>query len=241
MFRNRLPSLRIGVMSAEPPPSVKREPLAKSAPSVSALTKRSISSGSAEPSASNMTTMSPVTRAKPAARALPLPLRAWRTVMMPGHRAAGRGDRAVDRAAVDEDDLVDLRQLREDDRQVQRLVLGRHHDADARRLGGAAADELACVVWRPLVGKVLISCDPLVFVNAGPPASVSTGLSEPRPRPFRDSARTGFSGVTFRRFRRSEACASYPGGHSRRFSVARSWHGTTRSVTRCYPGRGRNP
>ena len=71
-------------MSAEPPPSVKREPLAKSAPSLRTSTKRSISAGSAEPSASNMTTMSPVTRAKPAARALPLPLRDWSTVTMPG-------------------------------------------------------------------------------------------------------------------------------------------------------------
>ena len=79
-----MPRRRIGVMSAEPPPSVNREPLAKSAPSVSASTNRSISAGSAEPSASNMTTMSPVTRAKPAARALPLPLRVCRTVMTPG-------------------------------------------------------------------------------------------------------------------------------------------------------------
>ena len=71
-------------MSAEPPPAMNREPLAKSAPAVSASTKRAISAGSAEPSASNITTMSPVTRAKPAARALPLPWRACRTVMMSG-------------------------------------------------------------------------------------------------------------------------------------------------------------
>ncbi len=71
-------------MSAEPPPAVNREPLAKSAPSLSASTNRVISAGSAEPSASNMTTMSPVTRAKPAASALPLPLRLCRTVTMSG-------------------------------------------------------------------------------------------------------------------------------------------------------------
>ena len=71
-------------MSAEPPPPVNREPLAKSAPAFSASTNRTISAGSAEPSASNITTMSPVTRAKPAARALPLPLRVCRTVMMSG-------------------------------------------------------------------------------------------------------------------------------------------------------------
>ena len=64
-------------MSSLPPPGVKREPLAKSAPAIRAVTKAGISVGSAEPSASNMTMTSPVAAAKPQAMALPLPLRVW--------------------------------------------------------------------------------------------------------------------------------------------------------------------
>ena len=69
-----LPSLRSGVMSVLPAPGANRDPLAKSAPEVSASTNRGISAGSVEPSASIMTMMSPVAAAKPQASAFPLPV-----------------------------------------------------------------------------------------------------------------------------------------------------------------------
>ncbi len=84
MLRPRLPALRTIVMSSLPPPSAYRVPLATSAPSTRACTKRGISSGSAEQSASNMTTTSPVTASKPQASAFPLPLRVWCTTRMSG-------------------------------------------------------------------------------------------------------------------------------------------------------------
>jgi hypothetical protein len=62
-------------MSALPAPGANRDPLAKSAPAVSAATNAGISAGSVEPSASIMTMMSPVAAANPQARAFPLPLR----------------------------------------------------------------------------------------------------------------------------------------------------------------------
>ena len=62
-------------MSLLPPPGANLVPLAKSAPSSSAVTNRGISAGSAEPSASTMAMISPVAAANPQARALPLPER----------------------------------------------------------------------------------------------------------------------------------------------------------------------
>ena len=94
------------VMSALPPPSRKREPLAKSAPASSASTKRGISAGSAEPSASSMTTRLPVTAAKPVRKASPLPRPLWVRTRMLGVGAAGGLDRVVLGVAVDEDHLV---------------------------------------------------------------------------------------------------------------------------------------
>ena len=94
-------------MSALPPLGRNREPLAKSAPSTSASTNIGISAGSAEPSASNITTDVAGDLAKPAASALPLPRRICVTVTMPGSSLAGGLDRPVDRAAVDQDHLVD--------------------------------------------------------------------------------------------------------------------------------------
>ena len=60
-------------MSSLPPPLAKRDPLAKSAPVVSAATKRGISAPSVDPSASIITMMSPFAASKPALRASPLP------------------------------------------------------------------------------------------------------------------------------------------------------------------------
>ena len=77
-------------MSSLSPPGRNREPLAKSAPSCSASTKRGISCGSVEPSASIITMMSPVAAAKPQARALPLPDRVWFMIL-----AEGRSSRAT--------------------------------------------------------------------------------------------------------------------------------------------------
>ena len=77
MLSALLPSDRKRVMSSLPPPATNRLPLAKSAPATSASTNAGISRGSAEPSASNMTTTSPVAAANPQASALPLPLRVW--------------------------------------------------------------------------------------------------------------------------------------------------------------------
>ena len=88
-------ALRSGVMSALPPPSRKREPLAKSAPASSASTKRGISAGSAEPSASSMTTRLPVTAAKPVRKASPLPRPLWVRTRIVGIGPAGRLDRFV--------------------------------------------------------------------------------------------------------------------------------------------------
>ncbi len=52
-----------------------------------------ISAGSAEPSASSVTTMSPDATAKPQAMALPLPYRVWRTTTTPGR--SSRASRTV--------------------------------------------------------------------------------------------------------------------------------------------------
>ncbi len=72
-------------MSLLPPPLANRLPLAKSAPSTSALTNCGISAGSADPSASTMAMMSPVATANPQARALPLPRRVCITMRTSGH------------------------------------------------------------------------------------------------------------------------------------------------------------
>src|SRR5437588_6843828 len=71
-FNQKLPQWRRKVISWLPPPLIKREPLAKSLPAISAATKQGISFGSADPSASSMTMMSPVQAAKPALKASPL-------------------------------------------------------------------------------------------------------------------------------------------------------------------------
>ena len=118
-------------MSRLPPPERNRDPLAKSAPSFRAATKRGISAGSFEPSASIITMKSPVAAAKPQARAFPLPPRVWRMTVMSGRRRCATLDGVVRRVSVDDDHFVVLREPRQDVRQVARLVLGRNHDADS--------------------------------------------------------------------------------------------------------------
>lgn len=88
----RLPKRRSNVMSLLPPPFLNLVPLAKSAPSRRARTNFGISQGSAEPSASIMTMMSPVAIANPHARAFPLPRRLCMRI-----RASGRRRRTVSR------------------------------------------------------------------------------------------------------------------------------------------------
>src|SRR5437868_1596664 len=85
-LRPQFPRRRSSVRSALPPSCVKRDPLAKSAPRCRAATNRGISAPSADPSASTMTMMSPRQAAKPQARALPLPLPVWRTILTSGYR-----------------------------------------------------------------------------------------------------------------------------------------------------------
>ena len=116
----------------------------------SASTNAGISAGSAEPSASSITTMSPVTAAKPAASALPLPrARLAHHPDRAGSVAWARLDGVVDRAAVDEDHLVDRRQRRQHGGQVARLVERRHHDADPRLPWAPWAHRSHRVLLRP--------------------------------------------------------------------------------------------
>ncbi len=158
-------------MSAEPPPAVNRVPLAKSAPALSASTNLVISAGSAEPSASNMTTMSPVTRREARGQGVALALAALQDRDDVGQRPAGCHHGAVDGAAVDEDDLVDLRKLRQHHRQVQRLVERRHHDADQRVLGvpfrTSEVDRHACVTPRVVAGPPRFGCDDGTYALQG--------------------------------------------------------------------------
>ncbi|OLT10035.1 hypothetical protein BJF78_29350 [Pseudonocardia sp. CNS-139] len=65
--------------------ALNRLPLAKSAPPASAPTNDGISAGSADPSASSITMMSPVAAANPQASALPFPRRVCCTTVIPGH------------------------------------------------------------------------------------------------------------------------------------------------------------
>lgn len=65
---------------------MKREPLTRSAPAISALTKTIASSGTMEPSASSMTIMSPVTARNPACSAAPLPRRGFITTFTSSRR-----------------------------------------------------------------------------------------------------------------------------------------------------------
>ena len=65
-------------MSVLRPPGAKREPLAKSLPASSTSTKRVISAGSLEASASSITMISPRAAANPHAKALPFPRPLWR-------------------------------------------------------------------------------------------------------------------------------------------------------------------
>ena len=85
--RTLFPRRRSGVMSLLPAPGANRDPLAKSAPPVRALTKAGSSAGSVDPSAAIITMMSPVATANPHASALPLPVRVWVMTRMPGRRA----------------------------------------------------------------------------------------------------------------------------------------------------------
>ena len=71
-------------MSSLRPALLKREPLAKSAPDISALTNRTISPPSVEPSPSIATMMSPVEAVKPATSASPLPTPPWSTTFTSG-------------------------------------------------------------------------------------------------------------------------------------------------------------
>src|SRR5829696_535552 len=71
-------------MSAVPAPGRKRDPFTYSAPSTSAPTNKGISAGSVEPSASIVTTTSPVARANPARSAAPLPARGSSTITTSG-------------------------------------------------------------------------------------------------------------------------------------------------------------
>ena len=84
-LRILFPTRRSAVMSWLPPPAMNLDPLAKSAPDCTSVsTKREISSGRVDPSASIMTMMSPVALANPHAKALPLPWRVWSMTIMSG-------------------------------------------------------------------------------------------------------------------------------------------------------------
>lgn len=84
-------------MSLLPPPLPNLVPLAKSAPSRSALTNLGISAGSAEPSASIIAMISPVAAENPQASAFPLPHRFCVRI-----RASGRSWRAIARVSSTE-------------------------------------------------------------------------------------------------------------------------------------------
>ena len=164
-------------MSLEPAPGMKREPLAKSAPCLRASTKRGISAGSVEPSASSMTMKSPLASAKPQAKALPLPLRVWPITVM-----SGQSSRAT--STVSSTDCRRRGSPRsgrieagEDVGQVERLVLGRDDNADGR-LGLVGAR----VIWALV--RPLSRCSSIwlrVMLAARPSKTLPVSL---RPRQF---------------------------------------------------------
>ena len=130
-LKNRLPSIRSGVMSVVAPPCAKRDPLTKSAPLQRAATNRGISPGSVEPSASSATTMSPVQAANPSARALPFPRPVCVNVRTSRRKArATLTVRSVEWPSTTITSWRPEGEARKDVGQVLLLVQGRDHDAD---------------------------------------------------------------------------------------------------------------
>jgi len=130
-----LPALRRAVRSLLPPPWAKRDPFTKSAPWQRAATKRGISCGSVEPSASSITMMSPVEASKPLCKGVTLARALLFDDLGVGPQLAGDLARAVRRASVDDDHLVQIAgQASEHVGQVLDLVEGRDDHAHAGTL-----------------------------------------------------------------------------------------------------------
>ena len=110
------------------------------------------------------------------------------------HRPAGGADRAVDRATVNEDHLMHLRQLRQHGGEVERLVERRNDDADARINGVATPGHGA---GSPLVAAHVGSHP---FCCSAPRRVPFDTRNSRSPQPVARGVKSAHGAVTFRLF-----------------------------------------